>query len=424
MLRLRTGRKSGKRSRLGIETLEGRTLLSGVALAGSPDGSAVGPAYPGTATESVRKNQGTLTAQEKKDFVDAVKQLKVTFRPGAKFSIYDEYVQAHIMAMDYSSIHDETAFFPWHRVLLRNFELDLQAINPHVTIPYWDFTVDNQPTSSLWSSDFMGGNGGPLEVVTDGPFRQGEWNLVFDGPDLRRNFGFYVDTLPTAKQVQEALDIPHYDVFSFDTGSPVDQSFRNFMAGFNHPSGEPEMHSRVHDWVGGSMLTRASPNDPVFWLVHANLDRIWAQWEDIHGFDYPESGPPWSHYLHDTLYGFDVTPADVLDHHALGYRYDTEPVGSAKGGGKKGGFPALPLPGIVGGAPGGGHVGHGEAPGATVALAFLAGSTGVPGEHGAHALTAAAGGPLADQAHREMTPSGPTGLAHAGMGEGGHPPAT
>src|SRR5262249_44979657 len=240
VLRLHTGRKPRERSRLRIEVLEQRTLLSG-ALAGSPDGAVAPRGVPAAAREDVRKNQSTLTAQEKEDFVDAVKQLKITFRPGSKLSIYDEYVQAHILAMENSSIHDETAFFPWHRVLLRNFELDLQSVNPNVTIPYWDFTVDNQPTSSLWSSDFMGGNGGELEVVQDGPFRQGEWNLVFDGPDLRRNLGFYQDTLPTAKQVQEALGIEHYDVFSFDTGSPVDQSFRNYMAGFNHLSGEPEM---------------------------------------------------------------------------------------------------------------------------------------------------------------------------------------
>src|SRR5262249_30657721 len=192
--------------------------------------------------------------QERKDFVNAVLQLKYTFHAGSDISIYDEYVQAHIQAMEFSSIHDETSFFPWHRVLLRNFELELQAINPNVTIPYWDFTVDNQTTSSVWSSDFMGGDGGADDVVRDGPFQQGQWVLAFDGPDLRRNLGFYVKDLPTPEQVDRALEIPHYDVFSFDTGSPIDQSFRNYMAGWNWPTDDPEMHNRVHNWVGGSML--------------------------------------------------------------------------------------------------------------------------------------------------------------------------
>src|SRR5262249_45000154 len=99
---------------------------------------------------------------------------------------------------------------------------------------------------------------------------------------------------------------------------------RNYMAGWNWPSGEPEMHNRVHNWVGGSMLAMSSPNDPVFWLLHANLDRLWAAWEDVYGYDYPEEGPPPGQRLHDVMAPFGVTPADVLDHHALGYHYDTE----------------------------------------------------------------------------------------------------
>src|SRR5262249_14942380 len=87
----------------------------------------------------------------------------------------------------------------------------------------------------------------------------------------------------------------------------------------------------------GSMLTEASPNDPVFWLLHANLDRLWAEWEGVHGYDYPATGAPSGENLHDLMYGFDVTPADVLDPHALGYAYDTEPASPR--------LPAAPVPG-------------------------------------------------------------------------------
>ena len=42
------------------------------------------------------------------------------------------------------------------------------------------------------------------------------------------------------------------------------------------------MHNLVHRWVGGSMGPGTSPNDPVFFLHHCNVDRIWvslAHWE-------------------------------------------------------------------------------------------------------------------------------------------------
>ncbi len=321
-----------QRTQLQLEPLEERTLLHEGHLNPLPQ-AAVPLLLPATSLVSqperppdIRKDQSTLTGQERLDFVDAVKQLKTRFRPGATISIYDEYVNAHYQAMLSGAIHDGPVFFPWHRAFLRNFELDLQAIHPKVTIPYWDFTVDNQPDSSLWASDFMGGNGDPTAngIVRDGPFRQGEWRLEFDGPDLRRQFGSFVPTLPTAAQVQTALQIERYDTPPYDVGSPVNLSFRNFMAGWNHPTAEPEMHNRVHNWVGGSMLTETSPNDPVFWLLHADLDRIWAQWESLHGYDYPVTGAPPGQNLRDPMVPFGLTPESVLQHHVLGYEYDTE----------------------------------------------------------------------------------------------------
>ena len=40
------------------------------------------------------------------------------------------------------------------------------------------------------------------------------------------------------------------------------------------------MHNIVHRFIGGDMGTAASPNDPVFFLHHCNIDRIWANWQD------------------------------------------------------------------------------------------------------------------------------------------------
>jgi tyrosinase len=267
-----------------------------------------------------------LTAKERRNFVDAVKTLKQTYHDGATISIYDEYVHVHMMGMQNTHIHEGPIFFPWHRVLLRSFELELQAINPRVTLPYWDFSVDNQPDSSLWASDFMGGDGDPSDndAVQDGPFRKGQWKLLFDGPNLRRQFGYYRPTLPTPDDVAGAFLVESYDCPPYDVGSDITLSFRNYAVGWNFPSGEPEMHNRVHNWVGGSMLEMTSPNDPVFWLLHANMDRLWAEWEAIYGFDYPDGDAPPGQNLNDPMDPFGITPAEVLDHHGLGYYYDTE----------------------------------------------------------------------------------------------------
>jgi tyrosinase len=273
----------------------------------------------------VRKNQADLTPKEIQAFVDAVKQLKNTFREGSEISVYDEYVLVHMMAQSEHSSHEGAAFLPWHRALVRSLEMELQAINPAVTIPYWDFTVDNKPTSSIWSEQFLGGNGDPKLgfAVTTGPFRQGEWSPVFDGPDLRRQFGNWLEiSLPAPDDVAGAFEVPRYDAPPYNASSPLHESFRNYVTGWNHPSGDSEMHNRVHEWVAGSMQTIASPNDPVFWLLHANIDRLWAQWQGIYGRQYePVKGGAEGHNLHDIMPFVGVTPADMLDHRALGYDY-------------------------------------------------------------------------------------------------------
>ncbi len=77
----------------------------------------------------------------------------------------------------------------------------------------------------------------------------------------------------------------------------------------------------------GTMTLNTSLNDPVFWLHHANIDRLWSQWEQIHGEQYqPVSGGRHGQNLGDTMWpyrtvGIDTTIADLLGIDSLGYTY-------------------------------------------------------------------------------------------------------
>src|SRR5882724_4124846 len=115
----------------------------------------------------IRKNQASLTGAERAAFVTAVKTLKAN---GA----YDLFVDQHraaFLATPNDPAHRGPGFLPWHREFLRRFEDALRSIDRSVTLPYWDWTVDNSPASSLWDATFLGGNGtGADERVTTGPF--------------------------------------------------------------------------------------------------------------------------------------------------------------------------------------------------------------------------------------------------------------
>lgn len=73
------------------------------------------------------------------------------------------------------------------------------------------------------------------------------------------------------------------------------------------------------------MASAPSPGDPVFYFHHCWIDLLWAKWQLAHpGAPFVSSMAGAG--LNDPLMEWpDRTPANVLDHHALGYSYDTEP---------------------------------------------------------------------------------------------------
>lgn len=301
-----------------------------------------------------RRNQSTLVAPERAAYVTAVKELKRT-------RIYDQFVHLHAVAFGPAGwAHQGPVFLPWHRWFLQLFEHHLRRINPALTIPYWDWTepgAGNPATNPLFGNDFMGGDGaGTNNWVGSGPFRHShDWEQVIDtsmakSKYLRRTLGRAVPTpkLPTIAQVQsltEAAYADPYDRAPWNAGAA--RSFRNYLEGFmlkpGWPSDAAVMHNYVHAWIGGSMNAASSPNDPIFFLHHANIDRIWATWQQNHPTskhylpDVPAPGvvslkdymSPWNgdSRIDRTLFPalapveMKVTPEMVLDIKQLGFTY-------------------------------------------------------------------------------------------------------
>jgi hypothetical protein len=222
----------------------------------------------------VRKNYRTLTPAERERFVQAVQHVKST-------GFLDQFAAIHERHF-FHGIHRSSHFLPWHREMLLRFERALQEHDPEVTIPYWDSTVDRSPSDPLWNDDFLG---------------------QFDAAwDLDRALGS--GPLSTAADVQVNQGRDNYNDFWRELERPI--------------------HNRPHVWVGGVMAGAASPGDPVFYLHHGWIDMLWAQWQLTHpGVPFVSSGPGLG--LDDPLMEWpDRTPAQVMDHHALGYTYDTE----------------------------------------------------------------------------------------------------
>jgi hypothetical protein len=350
----------------------------------------------------IRKNQNKLSDTERKAFVDAVKTLKYNPPPGVHK--YDDFISLHktVFEAQFSAGHNGPGFLPWHREFLLRFELALQAINPCVSVPYWDWTVDNSKDSKLWKSDFMGGNGsGPNNRVMTEPFAYNaltaiSWKdgfvtattITAHGVQVGQSFqiggvapssyngtfqaltgttgntlvyalatnpgtttslggtGWFLNILPTGEADpflkrglwSDPLQITPQDVTDVLSVTPYDQAPWNNNGPENgfRPKLELGIHTLAHGWVGGlngSMSRSCSPNDPVFWLHHCNIDRLWARWQTLNqpGWPYlpPSGSGAWlGHGLDDPMMppwdGVSPTPRCVLDHRALGYLYDDE----------------------------------------------------------------------------------------------------
>ncbi|MFF9012926.1 tyrosinase family protein [Streptomyces sp. NPDC014870] len=272
---------------------------------------------------TVRKNQATLTADEKKRFVDALLELKRSGRYDAFVTTHNAFIMGDTDSGDRVG-HRSPSFLPWHRRYLIEFEQALQSVDATVALPYWDWTADRTARSSLWAPDFLGGTGRARDgQVMDGAFaRSGNrWtiNVRVDGRDfLRRDLGAGGRQLPTRAEVDTVLAMETYDMAPWNSSS---DGFRNHLEGWRGVN----LHNRVHVWVGGQMGTGVSPNDPVFWMHHAFVDKLWADWQARHPRSayLPAAGTPNVVDLNDTMRPWNnVTPADMLDH-TRHYTFDT-----------------------------------------------------------------------------------------------------
>jgi tyrosinase len=309
----------------------------------------------------IRKSVNSLTDREKKDFIEAVLALKT--KPGKYADTkYDEFVLWHARTMASPAgtdafdtmrnlAHAGSIFLPWHREFLWRFEQALRHEVPGVFIPFWNWEQEEEiirsefggqvsedylKKSNVWNENFMGGDGDhdDNDIVKTGPFKN--WTTVevdqhtaapIGTSVLRRTLGKDANSLPDQTDVYNAFKYDFYDSPYWDRSSV---GFRNALEGWIAPN----LHNRVHMWVGGSMELNTSPNDPVFFLNHCNVDRIWAIWQTLQvKRQYPReikdrNCKSIDYYNIDDKFYYQAeekdarTIRDVLNHLNLKYTYD------------------------------------------------------------------------------------------------------
>lgn len=225
----------------------------------------------------VRKNQKNLTPIEWQRFIHAIEALAESGMPSPT---YAEFVKIHVDAMETPAghmwgAHGGANFLSWHREYLAKLEARLIAINPLVTIPYWDWITDRSAIPA------------PLTDSHD----LSDWGIT-------RGSTFNGNSLASAADLNSLL---------------AGTSFATFQSTLE----VAPFHNRLHVLVGGTMGTSGSPADPLFWLHHAFIDKIWSDWQVLHpGINPPNPG--------DVLQPAPImtrTVSQVLSTQSLGYVY-------------------------------------------------------------------------------------------------------
>jgi hypothetical protein len=261
------------------------------ALAGGVAAAVVGAGAQGVAQAGVRirKSAGDLTATSD-DVVAFGEAVRIMKRRRDVLS-WTRQVQIHHR----DSQHNNGLFLPWHRQQLAHLERIVAKLTGHdaFAMPYWDWQEHRLLPS---------------------------WICDRDSPLYERDRARGVETLDFA--AARWAESPYSAKLASD-------GFETFCGKLPEGAGMVEGygHNHIHQLIGGGMRhPRTSANDPMFWLHHSNVDRVWATWHRNRGRDlYP------AEWTARTVGGFvDAEGRDVaglpvigaLETRPLGYDYD------------------------------------------------------------------------------------------------------
>jgi len=215
----------------------------------------------------IRKDHRTLTTDEQNRFLNAFTQINAINALGPLVDIHANATH---------QMHGNTRFLPWHRIYLVRMEELLMSVDPTVCIPYWKSSEEQ--AFPAWLTGFT-----PTVNLMSGPHT------------VTRNIGAF-SLLPDAAAVATAM---------------ANGTFNTFASSLEG------IHNSGHVWVGGSMgSVPTAPCDPVFWMHHCEIDRIWAGWQAAN----PGQNPALAGAA-ATMDPWTETEVDTRDITALGYSY-------------------------------------------------------------------------------------------------------
>ncbi|KIM81626.1 hypothetical protein PILCRDRAFT_8665 [Piloderma croceum F 1598] len=258
-------------------------------------GLSSGTVTPKCKQPAVRKEWRALGPDGQKAFTDAIKASICYFGATPDLppiqvnsSRYDDVVYVHMDAVN--SAHFTGRFLPWHRLFLHTMEgllRDQCGYKGYLT--YWDWTIDSHDIkhSPIFNADPAVGLGTFPNETTNFELSNGAFRDIIraypTAHHIQRNYTlrpFEIQIFPwtfnlpnkeanTTQTTAEYIKLTTSFIGNFT-------AFQAYMDGFRAEG----LHNAAHLSLGGDMANIShSPNDPLFFLLHSQLDRVWAAWQ-------------------------------------------------------------------------------------------------------------------------------------------------
>ncbi|TKY88142.1 hypothetical protein EX895_002852 [Sporisorium graminicola] len=302
----------------------------------------------------IRKEYSSLTRDEKKAFVEAIKCVRSKpsrFKTNdALWNAADDWTLLHIRMVRY--VHFTAYFTVFHRGFTVLVERDLNECGFNQGLPWvdWTKTSDDPSTNAVFDSDpdFGLGTDGKGDnsscpwnaglAVTDGALADHWFNAPFRHRLCRQFNNLDVHT-PSAHFGSNCSTFIHTQFVKGLGATHDDGRFFDFSSAI-----EIATHLSMHTCVGGNLAwLSSSPNDVVFHAHHGCVDNIFDGWQkksdkNKHAFHGPKQQqkkgmhPPWTAKRTDVInfepLAENVMVQDLLDPESgkwggrMCYRYD------------------------------------------------------------------------------------------------------
>lgn len=186
----------------------------------------------------IRKNAFTINKKEQDAYINGITALIADGTYGKLVAIHGKMMQHRMHSMGFPGDIGRKRFLPWHRAYVLKLEKELQKKEPSAFVPYWKWSDGKVPP---WISSFQPS----VKVPGQGTIQ------------VKRNT--LSSPVATASVSTSLLAINKLFDFTYEL--------------------ETGPHNKGHRDIGGAMATAYSPADPIFFMHHCQVDKLWSEWQ-------------------------------------------------------------------------------------------------------------------------------------------------